>query len=76
MERSLAILHFSGRHQHLKALPCSQTTLVRSSDIMDLYPELTGDIQGVESTDGGVIAKCFDQHFWYAPACRSNALPA
>ena len=56
-----------------RLLPCSQTTLVRSSDVMDMYPDLTGDIDGVESTDGGTIAKCFDQHFWYAPACRSNA---
>ena len=56
-----------------RLLPCSQTTLVRASDMMTIYPELTGDIEGVESTDGGIVAKCFDQHFWYAPTCRSNA---
>ena len=56
-----------------RLLPCSQTTLVRSSDMMTLYPELTGDNEGVESTDDGIVAKCFDQRFWYAPTCRSNA---
>ena len=54
--------------------PCQETTLSRVSAANRLYGELTGDWDGlVMQGDGQYHAKCFDQYFWYSPACRSNS---
>lgn len=52
--------------------PCNETRLMITS-AMKFYAELTGDWDGVEIVGEEVYGKCFDDHFWYPPACRSNA---
>ena len=40
---------------------------------MNTYAQHSGDSDGVvSSSDYSVIAKCFDDRWWYAPACRQT----
>ncbi|CAK9028861.1 Ephrin_rec_like domain-containing protein [Durusdinium trenchii] len=52
--------------------PCNQSRLMVSEAMLH-YANLTGDWDGVENVSGKVIGKCFQGHFWFAPACRQNA---
>ena len=55
-----------------KLLPCADTALM-SNAVMGNYFDLTGDAEGVVvDSEGLVVAKCFADHFWYAPACRAD----
>jgi hypothetical protein len=56
-----------------KLLPCGGTALM-STETMSNYLAVTGDSAGVsvDSILGGVVGKCFDGYFWYAPACRED----
>ena len=52
--------------------PCADTVLM-SNALMGMYLDLTGDAEGVVvDSEGFVVAKCFADHFWYAPACRAD----
>ena len=59
-------------------LPCISTSLM-TPETMKTYLDLTGDLEGVEIREssaagaaGAVIGRCFDNYFWYSPACRSE----
>lgn len=55
-----------------KLLACADTVLM-SNALMGTYFDLTGDAEGVVvDSEGLVVAKCFADHFWYAPACRAD----
>lgn len=52
-------------------------------ETMKSYLDVTGDLEGVESRESGaggsggvvstsVIGRCFDNYFWYSPACRTD----
>lgn len=55
-----------------RLLPCNESVLM-SSEVMREYAEITGDWAGVVVDGGEVIGKCFNNHFWLAPACRADA---
>eukprot|EP00438_Fugacium_kawagutii_P029731 Skav214786 [mRNA] locus=scaffold1820:81957:82358:- [translate_table: standard] len=38
----------------------------------ELYVNATGDLEGVETVNGALVAKCFAGHFWLPPACRED----
>ena len=40
--------------------------------LMQTYLEVTGDLDGVETVDGKLRAKCFSGHFWLPPSCRQD----
>lgn len=52
---------------------CNGTLLMDPVE-MGIYAEMTGDLDGVvfEGAGGSVVAKCWQNHFWYAPACRQS----
>eukprot|EP00435_Cladocopium_sp_Y103_P072834 s36_g41.t1 len=55
-----------------KLLPCNATVLM-SNALIGIYFALTGDSEGVVvDSEDLVVAKCFEDYFWYAPACRAN----
>lgn len=51
---------------------CNETRLMITS-VMRFYAEQSLDWDGVEIVGQEVYGKCFDDHFWYPPACRNNA---
>lgn len=51
---------------------CTETNLMDPVE-MALYAEMTGDSDGVVSEGESVVAKCWENHFWYAPACRQSS---
>ncbi|CAK9106006.1 unnamed protein product [Durusdinium trenchii] len=55
---------------------CNETRMM-TSQAMELYANLTGDWDGVELLirDGRreVRGRCFNDYFWYPPACRENS---
>ena len=61
-------------------LPCISTSLM-TPETMKTYLDLTGDLEGVEiressaagAAGASVIGRCFDNYFWYSPACRTEA---
>ncbi|CAK9059806.1 unnamed protein product [Durusdinium trenchii] len=55
-----------------KLMLCEETLLM-SVKMMSTYLEITGDHEGVSQGTGGITGRCFDQYFWYAPACRRNS---
>ena len=40
--------------------------------MMQTYLEVTGDLDGVETVNGKLRAKCFSGHFWLPPSCRQD----
>eukprot|EP00435_Cladocopium_sp_Y103_P026252 s1980_g6.t1 len=50
---------------------CNESKWVDPSFI-NPYVQWTGDLQGVEASDGGYHAFCPNGRFWIAPACRGN----
>ncbi|CAK8985491.1 unnamed protein product [Durusdinium trenchii] len=36
------------------------------------YIEATGDADGVETRNGAIVYKCWQEKWWVAPACRNN----
>jgi len=50
---------------------CNGTLLMDPVE-MGIYAEMTGDLDGVVFEGGSVVAKCWQNHFWYAPACRQS----
>ncbi|CAK9007773.1 unnamed protein product [Durusdinium trenchii] len=55
-----------------KLMVCEDTSLM-NVEVIKVYLEITGDHEGVSQGNESIRGRCFDQHFWYAPACRSNA---
>ncbi|CAK8993410.1 unnamed protein product [Durusdinium trenchii] len=52
---------------------CSETDMSNPSRMGD-YAKYSGDYDGVVSQpDGTYIAKCTNDRWWYAPACRQNS---
>ncbi|CAK8995297.1 unnamed protein product [Durusdinium trenchii] len=52
---------------------CNETDMSNPSRIGD-YAKYSGDYDGVVSqADGTFVAKCTDNRWWYAPACRQNS---
>eukprot|EP00438_Fugacium_kawagutii_P036797 Skav208750 [mRNA] locus=scaffold1871:56614:59564:+ [translate_table: standard] len=51
--------------------PCAETLFFDSTK-MQGYLNVTGDLEGVETVNGTLVAKCFAGHFWLPPACREN----
>ncbi|CAK9093024.1 unnamed protein product [Durusdinium trenchii] len=52
---------------------CSDTDLSDRNQMSD-YAKYSGDYDGVVSQpDGTFVAKCTNDRWWYAPACRANA---
>lgn len=49
--------------------PCNETRLM-SRSLMTAYFQATGDSEGVDTLDGVVTGRCFEDFYWYAPACR------
>ena len=40
--------------------------------MMQTYLEVTGDLDGVETVNGQLRAKCFSGHLWLPPSCRQD----
>eukprot|EP00434_Breviolum_minutum_P025478 symbB.v1.2.022512.t1/scaffold2002.1/size92861/6 len=51
--------------------PCNATNLMDSAE-MQFYLDATGDWDGVTREGSKVVGKCWQQHFWVPPACRSD----
>lgn len=51
--------------------PCPETRLV-VHEVMQLYMDITGDYDGVETVEGKTRGKCWDGYFWLPPACRTD----
>ena len=52
---------------------CNETDMSNPSRMGD-YAKYSGDYDGVVSQpDGTYIAKCTNNRWWYAPACRQNS---
>eukprot|EP00438_Fugacium_kawagutii_P036799 Skav208752 [mRNA] locus=scaffold1871:83569:84351:+ [translate_table: standard] len=51
--------------------PCAETHFFDSPKIQQ-YLDATGDLEGVETVNGALVAKCFAGYFWLPPACREN----
>ena len=51
--------------------PCNATNLMDSAQ-MQIYVDATGDWDGVAREGSKVYGKCWQQHFWVPPACRSD----
>ena len=52
---------------------CNETDLSDRNQMSD-YAKYSGDYDGVvNQSDGTFVAKCTNDRWWYAPACRRNA---
>ncbi|CAK9077551.1 LEAF RUST 10 DISEASE-RESISTANCE LOCUS RECEPTOR-LIKE PROTEIN KINASE-like 1.4 (Probable receptor-like serine/threonine-protein kinase LRK10L-1.4), partial [Durusdinium trenchii] len=54
---------------------CSGADMImNNNNVMKDYLKYSGDAEGVElQADGSYIAKCWNDRWWYAPACRQDA---